>query len=399
MAALKYWVWLAALGAVPGPVKLQLLHHFGSPEGVYFADQDDYAHLEGIKRAHLDALEDKSLLEAEEILRSCAEKGVFVISMDDALYPSRLRAIFDAPLVLYGKGKMPLFDDEAAVTMVGSRTCTQYGIACGEMLGYELGRSGALVISGMARGIDSACLRGALRAGGFVCAVLAGGVDVVYPAENKYLYDDILKRGVILSEAPPGTRSEGWRFPLRNRIMSGLALGTVVVEAGEKSGALITAQNALEQGRDVFCVPGPITAAESRGCHHLIRQGACLVTGADHILEEYESRFPHKLRRIRQEVPPIPQGADQPPQAPAIPLPPSPKARPKVKLTPSQFTDDQIDVMRLLSTETPLLTDDIAAGTDLPIRRILSAVTMLEIDGYVEKTGAQSFVRLVDIEE
>ncbi len=185
MASLKYWLWLASRPNVSGVQQLRLLHRVASPEDVYFASEEDLAHVETIGRAQLDALADKSLLEAEDILQHCAEKGVFVITMDDALYPNRLKAIYDAPIVLYGKGKMPLFDDEVAVAMVGTRSCTGYGLTCGEMLGYDLARRGAVVVSGMARGIDAACLRGALRAGGFVCAVLAGGVDMIYPAENR----------------------------------------------------------------------------------------------------------------------------------------------------------------------------------------------------------------------
>ncbi len=403
MASLKYWLWLASRPNLNNQHKLRLLHHFASPENVYFATEEDLAHIETIGRPQLETLADRSLLGAEEILRRCAEKGVFIITMDDALYPTRLKAIYDAPIVLYGKGKMPLFDDEVAIAMVGTRSCTAYGISNGELLGYDLARRGAVVVSGMAKGIDSACMRGALRGGGFVCAVLAGGVDVIYPAENRDLYHDILQRGVILSESPPGTTHDAWRFPPRNRLMSGLSLGTVVVEADVSSGALITAGHAMDQGRDVFCVPGPIRVESSAGCHRLIRSGAALVTCAQDILEEYESRFPHKLRRISGEAVPPPRGGGQE-EAPAIPLheqrqeAPAP-ALPKITLKQAQLTDDQIALLRVLPHDVPTLTDDLAEQCDLPVRRVLSALTMLEIDGYVEKTGAQSFRRTVEIEE
>lgn len=404
MASLKYWLWLATRPNLSGQHKLRLLHHFASPENVYYAAEEDLMHVETIGRPQLETLADKSLLDAEDILQRCIEKNVFVITMDDALYPTRLKAIYDAPIVLYGKGKMPLFDDEVAITMVGTRSCTAYGLASGELLGCDLGRRGAVVVSGMAKGIDTACLRGALRGGGFVCAVLAGGVDVIYPAENRGLYNDILQRGVILSESPPGTTHDGWRFPPRNRLMSGLSLGTVVVEADVKSGALITAQHAADQGRDVFCVPGPIRTPSSAGCHQLIRSGAILATCAQEILEEYASLFPHKLRRMAEDVAPLPAGSGPqipPPAATPVentPQPPAP-ALPRIVPAHAGLTEDQTALLRALSAERPALTDDLAEQCQIPVRRVLSALTMLEIDGYVEKTGAQSFRRTVEIEE
>lgn len=166
-------------------------------------------------------------------------------------------------MLLYGRGALPLFDEEAAIAVVGTRSCTPYGVAVAEEFGYEMAKQGALVVSGMARGIDAAAQRGALRAGGLTAAVLGGGVDVVYPAENRRLYEDIAAVGVLLSEYPPGTEPRSGHFPVRNRIMSGLTLASVVVEAPPRSGALITAHLALDQGRDVFAVPGPITAEAS----------------------------------------------------------------------------------------------------------------------------------------
>ena len=170
-----------------------------------------------------------------------------------------------------------------------------------------MAKQGALVVSGMARGIDAAAQRGALRAGGLTAAVLGGGVDVVYPAENRRLYEDIAPVGVLLSEYPPGTEPRSGHFPVRNRIMSGLTLASVVVEAPPRSGALITAHLALDQGRDVFAVPGPITAEASRGCNELIREGAGLASCAWDILGEYEARFPLRLHKTGAKLPPMPE--------------------------------------------------------------------------------------------
>ncbi len=398
MAALKYWVWLSALQGLSNQSKLALLHHFGSPEEVYFAGEEDHAQVEAITREQLTVLQDKSLLGVEEILHRCAEKDIFIITMDDALYPARLKNIYDPPILLYGRGKMPLFDDEVTIAMVGMRDASLYGLQCGEELGYDLARQGAVVVSGMAKGIDTACLRGALRAGGFACAVLGCGVDVIYPAENRRLYEDLVATGVVLSEYPPQTRPEGWHFPVRNRIMSGLSVGTVVVEAGETSGALITAASATEQGREVFCVPGAIHSPKSAGCHALIREGAILAAKAWDILSEYESRFPHKLRHLHDAVPPLPTLSGEQKAEPPAPVPPKVQ-RPKLNVRKAGLTDDQIALLRTLPADVPLLTDELAERCDLPMRRVLSALTMLEIDGHVEKSGAQSFVRTVDIDE
>ena len=205
MAALKYWVWLTTLTGVSEDTRLRLLQAFSSPEEIYFADKGDLALVKDIKKEELAALENRSLDEAERILEKCGKKEIFVVTYADALYPQRLKNIYHPPLLLYGKGKMPLFDEEAAVAVVGTRKCTPYGIRCAQELGYEISQQGGVVISGMARGIDAAAMEGALRFGGFTCGVLGGGVDVIYPPCNRRLYEDVAATGVLLSEYPPGT--------------------------------------------------------------------------------------------------------------------------------------------------------------------------------------------------
>lgn len=253
MAALKYWVWLTTLPGLTDHSKLLLLQHFSSPEDIYYADEEALWQVEGLKKEQAALLNSKSLTAADRILSDCARKDIFLVTMADAMYPDRLRNIYQPPLLLYGKGAMPLFDEEAAVAVVGTRSCTPYGVHCAEKLGYELTQQGAMVVSGMAKGIDGAAMRGALRFGGFTCGVLGGGVDVVYPAENRRLYEDIAATGVLLSEYPPGMEPKGSHFPVRNRIISGLSLGVLVVEAPERSGALITA--IPRWSRDGTCSP------------------------------------------------------------------------------------------------------------------------------------------------
>ena len=235
--------------------------------------------------------------------------------------------------------------------------------------------------------------------------VLGCGVDVVYPPENDRLYEDVAASGVLLSEYPPGAEPFGWHFPARNRILSGLCLATLVVEAPEKSGALITAATALEQGREVFAVPGPFDAPKSRGCNALIREGAGLVCEAWDVLSFYESRFPHKLRPLRATIPPLPKGAEPESDAPAVPVQETPAPTTPVLpvLDISQdtagLTDDQIAVLSVLQADIPTLTDDAALLAELPVRRVLSALTVLEIDGYVCRQGARSFLRTVELKK
>ena len=404
MAALKYWLWLTTAPGLSNRTKLLLLEHFSSPEDVYYAQPDELCLVEGVTKQQAQALADKSLTRAEAVLADCAKDGQFIVTMDDAAYPGRLRDMYDPPVVLYGKGSMPLFDEEAAVAVVGTRKCTPYGTGAASQLGYELARQGGLVVSGLAKGIDGAAHQGALRAGGFTAAVLGGGVDMIYPPENRRLYEDIAATGVLLSEYPPGTEPKGSHFPVRNRIISGLSLGVLVVEAPERSGALITANTALEQGRDVFAVPGPINADTSRGCNQLIRDGAGLVMEAWDVLGTYQQRFPQKLRPIRAVLPETPGSAEaepasasaqpvrQPEKAPALPIL-------NMAREGAALTDDQQRILRMLPTDRPLLADEAAVATDLPVRRVLSALTVLEIEHLVTQHSGKRYARAVNLTE
>ena len=395
MAALKYWVWLTTLPGLTEYNKLLLMEHFSSPEDIYYADQEALWQVEGLGKEQAALLDNKSMAAADRILADCARKGIFLITMADALYPERLRNIYQPPLLLYGKGAMPLFDEEVAIAMVGTRDGTPYGIHCAEKLGYELAQQGGMVVSGMAKGIDAAAMRGALRAGGFTCGVLGGGVDVVYPAENRRLYEDIAATGVLLSEYPPQTRPEAWHFPVRNRILSGLSVAAVVVEAPAKSGALITAGNAVEQGREVFAVPGPIDAEGRRGCNRLIRDGAGLAADASDILREYGERFPGKLNceDAREEAPK--EGYEAPQRKEARPVAPSYS----IKRDGGGLTDDQIALLWLLSEETPAIVDDLIDQSGIPTRRVLSALTMLEMEELVAQHSGKRYTRTVTLTE
>ena len=398
---LKYWVWLAELPRLKGPERLALLRHFGSPEELFFADREELLLVEGLPPARAELALNRDLSAADRILADCQGLGQRIMTIQDAEYPQRLRNIFNPPLVLYVKGRMPVMDEEAAIAVVGTRECTPYGTACGERLGRELAASGAVVVTGLARGVDSAAARGALRAGGSVVGVTGGGLDVVYPPENGDLYADVAATGVLLSEYPPGSPPDKAHFPVRNRIMSGLSVAALVVEAPGHSGALITARLALEQGREVYAVPGPIDAPDSVGCNRLIRDGAGLAAEGWDILRDFQERFPEKLRPARK-LPawtPLPTRRRAEPRRKPEPAPEPEKAPALRAVSREGLTDDQIALLGVLEPEGPVQVDDLIESTGIPARRVSSALTMLEIDGCVRQHDGKRYTRTVALTE
>lgn len=398
---LKYWVWLAELPRLKGPFRLALLRHFGSPEDIFFADREELLLAEDVPPGQAELALNRDLSAADRILADCQRLGQRILTIQDAEYPQRLQNIFDPPLVLYVKGRMPVMDEEAAIAVVGTRECTPYGTACGERLGRELAASGAVVVTGLARGVDSAAARGALRAGGSVVGVTGGGLDVVYPPENGDLYADVAARGVLLSEYPPGSPPDKAHFPVRNRIMSGLSVAALVVEAPGHSGALITARLALEQGREVYAVPGPIDAPDSVGCNRLIRDGAGLAAEGWDILRDFQERFPEKLRPARK-LPawtPLPTRRRAEPRRKPEPAPEPEKAPALRAVSREGLTDDQIALLGVLEPEGPVQVDDLIESTGIPARRVSSALTMLEIDGCVRQHDGKRYTRTVALTE
>lgn len=414
MASIKYWLWLSTRRGVSNVDVSALLDRFGTPEAAYFADDGEYDSVPGLTAQAKPALLDKSLAEPERILSECERLGQRILTMGDAGYPERLRNIYDPPAVLYLQGRDISFDDEVVIALIGSRDPTAYGINQAQRLGHDLAVQGSVVVSGLARGLDSEGLRGALRGGGVVCGVLGCGLDVIYPRENRYLYADVAAAGLLISEYPPGT--EPWRnnFPARNRIISGLSLGVVVVEGAQSSGTRITARNALDQGRDVFAVPGPVDGPMSYMPNELIRKGeAKLVTSASDILEEYALLYPGKVKLIpglAPETPAIAPGLRPRVERTGEEAPP-PRERggekpaqekediPSVhwqKLTPA-LTDDQRDVL-LAVRDKPLVLDEIIESTQIPARRCTSAVTILQLAGFLKEEAGKRFAATVRVE-
>lgn len=378
---LKYWLWLSSLKGIGTSGAVRVLRRFGSPRDVYFAAAAEYRQVEGLQRGEIDALSNKSFNDAEKIMEDCENGDIQIVTLQDSIYPERLRNIYDPPLVLYVKGRLPVIDEEPAVAVVGSRDATPYGIVTAERLGTQIVEHGGIVVSGLARGIDSGGHRGALKAGGVTVAVLGCGADVVYPKENQRLYDDIVAAGAVISEFPPGSGVLPGNFPRRNRIMSGLCISVVVVEAPEKSGALITASLAAEQGREVFAVPGNIDAPQSTGCNALIRDGAPLAGSGWEILREYAPLFPDKIcERPKKKY----ELMSKKPITPPAKEVGAETAKKLPDIDQDALSQDERDIFELLcASESPQHIDDIIEAVQIPASRVLSALTLLELGGAV----------------
>jgi len=294
---------------------------------------------------------------AEAALTRAGQRGVMPIALGDQRYPTMLTEIFDPPPVLWLRGRASALD-AVAVAIVGSRAGSVYALAVAERLAADLAMRGVVVVSGLARGVDSAAHRGALAAGGSTIGVLGSGADIIYPAEHKSLAVEMIERGAILSELPPGTRPLPHFFPLRNRIISGLSRAVVVVEAGEKSGSLITARSALDQGRDVLAVPGNVLGGRNRGGHALLRDGAKIVETADDILEELGFG-----------------------PRPAFP-------------SSNGETEGGDAVLGCLTPGEACEVDQIAERCGLPIARLLPRLIDLELQGLVRRAGGGRFIRI-----
>jgi DNA processing protein len=290
---------LVALNMVEhvGPVRVrQLLEHFGDAAKILSASKHQLLHVRGIGEETAESIVGwaKSVDLGAEVKR-IADSGCEIVIQSDAHYPELLREIYDPPTVLYVKGKLTV-KDKNGVAMVGSRMTTHYGIEVARKLGYQLAYTGVTVVSGGARGIDTAAHQGALSGKGRTICVLGTGISIVFPPENAELFERIAANGAVVSQFPYNRKADKQSFAIRNRIVAGMTLGTVVVEANLTSGALITANFAIEYGRQVFAVPGRIDSPRSKGCHELIKKGAKLCEGVEDILSEFEYLFPSSNR-------------------------------------------------------------------------------------------------------
>jgi DNA processing protein len=375
-----HWIWFAGLNKISAAQKIALLERFSDPEEIFALGAAALKQTDGVTGQMLQEMNAKDLSAAEKIVKICADKGIDIVTFADKAYPARLRNIYDPPMVLYCKGTLPNTEAAPVIGVVGTRKATAYGLSVARDMSRQIAACGGIVVSGGAGGIDTLALQGALEMEKSVVAVLGCGVDICYPKENKRLFDRIPEKGCLISEYAPGTRPYSWNFPRRNRIISGMSNGVLVVEAPEKSGALITAREALEQGRDVFVVPGNINVAACAGSNALLQGYAMAAfTGWD-ILQEYQQMYPGAVQK--REVPAHIREAEYTPAKVAQqPAKPQQEANP-VSAKPIELTAEEEMVAKCLTQE-PRQVDEIIARLKLPAAKVMSILTMLTVKGVV----------------
>lgn len=398
-----YWCWLQQAMRCGARVD-EALAAFGSPKAIYESSEYERRISGAFTVGQIERLKEEPLRRAEETLNTCARYSIAVLTPDDARYPQMLRPLPNYPCVLYVRGDADVLREMCAIAVVGARKASDYAVQAAYSLSFALSRAGMTVVSGGALGIDSAAHRAAIDAGGKTVCYLGCGFGVRYLMENSPLRREISEHGALVSEYPPGTPAGKSTFPIRNRLISGSSLGTLVVEAGVKSGSLITAKGAREMGRDVFAVPGNILTSTFDGANQLIRDGAKPVFSARDILEEYDARFPDKLDMSASDVPITPPAVEKPvprQKAPAARRAQRPAAErtqkpaetvnQKIKNLPAEATDEMRQVFQAVSGSA-LRADEITERTGIPMRNLLRVLTQLEVMGYIVQQQGKKYL-------
>lgn len=362
LSEIRDWIGLSLVPDV-GPKRfVLLLNHFGSPKEVFSSSLKELEKIPDIGRAVAQNIKNFKLWdEVEKQSLRVGKEGIRFITLKSPEYPLNLKNIYDPPPYLFLKGEIKK-EDQKALAIVGTRTPSSYGKLIAEKISRDLAERGITIISGFARGIDSISHHYALETEGRTIGVLGSGLDVIYPAENKKLAQRMEKNGALISEFLLGTQPEGTNFPKRNRLISGLSLGVIIIEAGNKSGALITAKLALEQGREVFAIPGNISSKKSEGTNWLIKKGAVLVARSEDILEELKGFLSEDEKELKRE---------------------------------KSFTlsEKEQKIYQLLSTE-PAHIDRIAKESELSTPQTLSLLLNLELKGIVRQLSGKNFIRV-----
>lgn len=360
--------WRLALIPGIGPVRVRrLLNSFGSIEKVLLARSAEIASVEGFSsESARKFVEHRESVDLDGERKKAEDHGVRVIDCEDPQYPQLLKEIYDPPVVLYLKGKVPE-RFQAGLAIVGTRNPSVYGRENAKKFSFQLAYAGVPVISGLARGIDTFAHQGALAAQGKTYAVMGCGLLTCYPSENQSLFDKIAEESCLISEFPMETKPDRQTFPMRNRIVSGMSHGVLVVEAGVQSGSLITARMALDQGRQVYAIPGRIDHAEAKGCHQLLRQGAKLVEGVEDILQEMDLLIPEAPKPMTREI---------------------------LEILPDSGTPEENLIMEVLRGE-ELHLDVLIQKTGLPSAKVSSTLLRLEIKKHVQQLPGQYFIRIV----
>ena len=402
---LLHWIWFAELKDISLLHKHRLLERFGDPEELFRMSEEALLNA-GLPEKERNALSDKDLWKAEQIVERCTKRDIGVLPVADSAYPKRLRNSPDAPIVLYYRGVLPDWESKPFIGVVGTRKASAYGLQVAHQLGSQIASCGGFVVSGGAAGGDTAAMQGAMSSGFPVVGVLGCGVDVVYPYSNRKLFEKMIAEGCLISEYPPGTEPKPWHFPARNRIISGVSNGVLVVEAPKVSGALITVRHALEQGRDVFVVPGNINSPTCEGSNALLQEGAAPVLSGWDVVSGYEFLYPGKLQKnlnvplytgeetqakVAQTPARLENSSNKTPESGKIPIDNGDKS-PYIELVknrPALGEEEQAVLARL--TDKPQEASALMAALDMPSGKVLSILTMLTVKGYAQKHPGGSF--------
>ena len=386
MASIKYWVWLSAQTGVSPAAKAALLRHYGDAETAFFAPSGEFGRIRGISAGDAAVLESRDMSRVGDILSACRRLDIQPVTMQDADYPRRLRNIFAPPAVIYVKGKLPELDDEAAIAVIGTRKASPYGLKMGSRLAFEIVRCGGIVVSGLTSGIDAAAARGALLAEGVCIGVLGTSHDL----EKGSLARDVSVKGALISEYPPGTQPLKSHFRDRNRISAGLSVGVAVVEAPEKSGALLFAAEANEQGKEIFAVPGNADAPNSAGTIALMQEGAKPVRTGWDILCEFAELFPGKLRQAEAAKMPengkndAENGEKEPEEAKKGIDKEKSRGYIDLKEQLAQLSEEQLKIISAIDKGASHI-DDVIENTGLSTPKVLAQLTVLEIKGFIKR--------------
>ncbi len=383
-----YWIWLTIKPSMSATKITCLWDRFETIEDIYNASE--YNGIEKIGQGDKTALMDKDLTEAKKVVAATEKAGAKILTFDAIDFPDMLRNITDPPYVLYIKGEIMNWDRLLPIGIIGTRKCTDYGRLVTGRISRDLTKMGVTVVSGMARGLDSEASWAALRAGGKTIAVIGSGIDVIYPPENANLFKEICEHGAVITEYPPGSPALGGHFPERNRIIAGLSKGLLVTEAGEKSGTGITARYALENGRDIFAVPGNIYSPTCLGTNALIQQGAKLVMNAMDIMEEYPYAAkllkPPKIQVVikTQDLPPY-EGVEEEIQ----PI----RNEQVITIENKKYSflkNEEKDIIKLL-IESNKHIDDIVRELDKPAGEVNTLLTLLEMKALIKKLPGNNY--------
>lgn len=395
MSDVIYWLWLSTSPRIGPRAISALLKYYGSPKNMYLAPLGEITRLLPRNIEGAEELEKRDLDAAKRIFEKCDDTGIDIITMNEDVYPERLRNIHLPPAVIYVKGRLGDIDNEPAIAVIGTRKATPYGVKMGMRMGYEIAKCGAAVVSGLTAGIDSAAAEGALLADGRVIGVLG----LPHELDKSRFSKDVAMRGALISEYAPGTKPYSSFFRARNRIASGLSLGVAVVEAPLKSGTRLFVNEAAEQGKEIFAVPGNADQPNSEGTNLLIKEGAKPVTDGWEVVSEFSSAYPGKIRRVEFDMPGgvLPRAAEKPKKASH-----DEKSTKKVvdKATEAAYIDlkkqleglspEQIKIVGAMD-ETGVHVDTIIERTQLAPARVLADLTILQIKGYVRQETGKRF--------